>query len=552
MKKKIYAAALVTAVCASLLLAVLFTSVQYNDSVSREQERVSSFMDVLEGETEEEKPALAERFSRTIGGRVLFLTAQGVSVADSGGEVGQDYSARSEVSVAMQTGEGSAVGAFYGKNSVSLCRAASDGGLILLVLPAPSLSAAIVGLLPAEIGVLFILLAVCFLVVRVTEFCVFKPIEDLTHEAAVSSGKEVKTECTELIPLAKLMNEMNADLDAKVAKMKEDRGIEKLILNSMEHGIVIFRSATDVILINRTAAKLLDYEKNEPIRCFSEDREISVILEERQSASAPRSIGGRDYSFRFTFKKEANVLLITDITETMAAARSKNDFIANVTHEMNTPLTSIRGFAELIEADALPAERIPHAARTIIQQSDRLSKLIRRIINYSALDSDSLPDYEVDVSALLREVLPGFEPRFIEKNIRLAVQAEEGVKVLSRRERLVEIVNNLISNGIRYNKEGGTLTVTLTGGKTPVLRVEDTGVGLSDEDKNRIFDRFYTVDKSHGGTGGGFGLGLAIVKKLCMRAGWKLSVESELEKGTAFSIEFLPLEASSQRSASSR
>ena len=113
---------------------------------------------------------------------------------------------------------------------------------------------------------------------------------------------------------------------------------------------------------------------------------------------------------------------------------------------------------------------------------------------------------------------------------------------MSRRERLLEIVNNLVSNGIRYNKEGGSLSVRLSGGEVPVLTVCDTGVGLSEEDKDRIFDRFYTVDKSHNGAGGGFGLGLAIVKKLCRRAGWKLSVESELGKGTTFRIEFYPPE----------
>ena len=113
---------------------------------------------------------------------------------------------------------------------------------------------------------------------------------------------------------------------------------------------------------------------------------------------------------------------------------------------------------------------------------------------------------------------------------------------MSRRERLLEIVNNLVSNGIRYNKEGGSLSVRLSGGEVPVLTVCDTGIGLSEEDKDRIFDRFYTVDKSHNGAGGGFGLGLAIVKKLCRRAGWKLSVESELGKGTTFRIEFYPPE----------
>ena len=224
----------------------------------------------------------------------------------------------------------------------------------------------------------------------------------------------------------------------------------------------------------------------------------------------------------------------------MAAARSKNEFIANVTHEMNTPLTSIKGFAELISSGTVPPDRAQGMAKTIIKQSDRLANLIRSIINFSAIDSDELPDYEVDVSELIGELIGAFEPKLRKKDIALRLDIEQGVKVMSRRERLVEILNNLISNGIRYIKEGGSLDISLRGGASPRLTVRDTGIGLSEEDKARIFDRFYTVDKSHNGAGGGFGLGLAIVKKLCRRAGWTLKVDSKLGEGTAFTVEFCP------------
>ena len=233
------------------------------------------------------------------------------------------------------------------------------------------------------------------------------------------------------------------------------------------------------------------------------------------------------------------MLLITDVTESMAAARSKNEFIANVTHEMNTPLTSIRGFAELMAAGSLPPERAQHAAKTIIKQSDRLANLVKSIINFSQIDSDELPDEDVNLSELVREAASVFEPKLQKRSISFTLDVAENVKVRSRRERLFEIVNNLISNGVRYNRDGGTLAVTLTGGEEPVFTVRDTGIGIAEEDKERIFDRFYTVDKSHGGGGGGFGLGLAIVKKLCKRAGWVLSVESKLGEGTVFSVRFV-------------
>ena len=544
MKRKIIFAALGISLAAALFSSMIAAAACRSEAAAQVGRSLSGYMNIFEeqlagAESEGSLQALAEDFAAETGVRVTLLSADGIAVADSGGEAGEDFSGREEVAAAVETGEGRAEGP-EGGDTVRLCRKTGQNALVLLAADAPSFGAAWGGVFPAFAGAMALILLCGLAVAWMTASFALKPVEKLTREVAIGAGREIRTDAPALQPLVKMLNEMNADLESKVAKMKEDRSIEKLILNSMEHGIVIFRSASDVILINRTAERLLDYEKNEPIRCFSEDREIAAILEEGEAASVSRRIEGRDYSFRFAFKKQGSVLLITDVTETVAAARSKNDFIANVTHEMNTPLTSIRGFAELIAADGVPPERIGHAARTIIRQSDRLSTLIRRIINFSAIDSDALPDYEVDLSALLGEVLPSFEPRIAEKKIAFTQEVEEGVKVMSRRERLIEIVNNLVSNGIRYNKEGGSLSVRLTGGAHPVLCVRDTGVGIAEEDKTRIFDRFYTVDKSHGGEGGGFGLGLAIVKKLCLRAGWKLSVESTLGEGTEFKIEFAP------------
>lgn len=544
MKRKIIFAALGISLAAALFSSMIAAAACRSEAAAQVGRSLTGYMNIFEeqlagAESEGSLQALAEDFAAETGVRVTLLSADGIAVADSGGEAGEDFSGREEVAAAVETGEGRAEGP-EGGDTVRLCRKTGQNALVLLAADAPSFGDAWGGVFPAFAGAMALILLCGLAVAWMTASFALKPVEKLTREVATGAGREIHTDAPPLQPLVKMLNEMNADLESKVAKMKEDRSIEKLILNSMEHGIVIFRSASDVILINRTAERLLDYEKNEPIRCFSEDREIAAILEEGEAASVSRRIEGRDYSFRFTFKKQGSVLLITDVTETMAAARSKNDFIANVTHEMNTPLTSIRGFAELIAADGVPPERIGHAARTIIRQSDRLSALIRRIINFSAIDSDALPDYEVDLSVLLAEVLPSFEPRIAEKKIAFTQEVEEGVKVMSRRERLIEIVNNLVSNGIRYNKEGGSLSVRLTGGAHPVLCVRDTGVGIAEEDKTRIFDRFYTVDKSHGGEGGGFGLGLAIVKKLCLRAGWKLSVESTLGEGTEFKIEFAP------------
>ena len=217
---------------------------------------------------------------------------------------------------------------------------------------------------------------------------------------------------------------------------------------------------------------------------------------------------------------------------------SKNEFIANITHEMNTPLTSIKGFADLLESGSLDEQGRANAVRVIREQSDRLSGLIACIINYNELNDDELPSYECNVGDIAREVAESLRPAIEACGVSLSLDIDEGVTVSSRQERLTEIFGNLIRNAARYNKENGSVTVRVKGGRDPYAEVEDTGIGIAEENLDKVFSRFFTVDKSHSGKHGGFGLGLAVVKKLCDRAGWRLTVKSALGEGTCFKVEF--------------
>ena len=427
MRKRILLVTLLVSVLGIVLLSVLFSDVFYRQSIEAVNGQLQIYMDVYAAERQDDPldGAGAEAFAAELRGvRVTFLSADGAVLGDSEADASamENHASREEVAEALASGEGSAVrdSATLGYDSVYYCRAFEREGqtyLVRLATQADSGIAIFVDALPTVLLLLAVDILVCLLVAWLATSFILRPVEKLTRAAASSGGREVHTPYPELQPLAKMMNDMNAEIGAQLARIREDRSIEKLVLNSMEHGIVIFRSDEDVLLINRTARYLLGYEKNEPIACFAEDAEIAAVLAAGEPAALARRIGEREYSFRFTFEKPANVLLITDMTDIMAAARSKNDFIANVTHEMNTPLTSIRGFAELIGAGAIPPEKLAGVADTIIRQSDRLSRLIRSIINFSAIDSDDLPDYEVDLTEIVRELAGNFEPSLRQKGI---------------------------------------------------------------------------------------------------------------------------------------
>ncbi len=221
------------------------------------------------------------------------------------------------------------------------------------------------------------------------------------------------------------------------------------------------------------------------------------------------------------------------------AQKSKNEFIANITHEMNTPLTSIKGYVDLLAGGLLNEEQSKAAYETIRKQSDRLTNLVACVINYNEIDNDELPPYEVNASKLLDEILLTMKPVVEEKGITLTSDIEENLLLQSRYERLNQVFGNIIRNAIRYNKENGSIAVTLKReGDKAFFAVADTGIGIDESHLERIFDRFYTVDKSHNGKNGGFGLGLAVVKKICKRSGWTIKVKSEVGVGTTFTVTF--------------
>ena len=266
MKKKIIFAALGISLAAALLVSLIAAAACRSEAAGQTGRMLSGYMNVFEKQLagaesagESGLQSLAEEFAASANVRVTLLSPEGVAVADSGGETGEDFSGREEVIAAAETGEGRAEGFFGGRAVIALCRNTGER-LVLLAADAPSFGAAWAGVLPEFAGAAVLILFSGLAVAWLTAGFVVKPIDKLTREVATGAGREIRTDALPLQPLVKMLNEMNADLESKVAKMKEDRSIEKLILNSMEHGIVIFRSAADVILINRTAERLLDYE----------------------------------------------------------------------------------------------------------------------------------------------------------------------------------------------------------------------------------------------------------------------------------------------------
>lgn len=223
----------------------------------------------------------------------------------------------------------------------------------------------------------------------------------------------------------------------------------------------------------------------------------------------------------------------------LSAARSRQDFTANVSHELKTPLTAISGYAELMENKMVDEEQSIRFAGEIRKNAGRLLSLINDIIQLSELDYMETPVQlqKVELFSLAREVCSSLQVQADARHVRLQCFGRE-TEVTGDRELLKEMIENLVQNAIRYNREGGYVQVTVKQQGSPVFMVEDNGIGIPKESQERVFERFYRVDKSRSRETGGTGLGLAIVKHIAQIHDAQLKLESTLGKGTKITVTF--------------
>ena len=219
----------------------------------------------------------------------------------------------------------------------------------------------------------------------------------------------------------------------------------------------------------------------------------------------------------------------------------RREFSANVSHELKTPLMSISGYAEIIENNMVKPEDIPKFAGRIHSEASRLSSLVEDIIKLSRLDENdqSIPMEEVDLMQICRDVEGHLSIRAKEQQVKMTLRGES-CRIKGARQVLYEMIYNLCDNAIKYNRRDGEVEVTVSRGRNgrAVVSVADTGIGIAKEDQERIFERFYRVDKSHSRETGGTGLGLSIVKHGAILHDAKIKIESTLGTGTKIIREF--------------
>ena len=400
---------------------------------------------------------------------------------------------------------------------------------------------------------LVIICAISFIIIQKVSNHLVKPINEEVDKLSKIVGNDVNCMGDDVTILSHQIDEVRLLIDNKISKLSEEKDKLNYIIQNMHQGLVILNGLGEAILINDTACTILERIWERVINCsytylFSTPIIMDKIEEARNQViedSLHYSINHKHYilnisslrsNFASTKDQNGVAIFIIDITNDMVLQKTKSDFFANASHELKSPLTCIIGYQQMITEGILDTkEQILDSANKSLKEAIRMNDILSDMLSLATIEARQTSLKEnINPKAIIEDVVITLSIEAKKNNIKISTDLDDNTLFASRTE-FNEVVRNLIDNAIKYNKENGTIFVSYKDG---ILIVKDTGIGIKDEDKSRIFERFYRVDKARSKKTGGTGLGLAIVKHICLNNNYKLDLDSRLGLGTTFKIYF--------------
>ena len=484
--------------------------------------------------------------------RVTLIRADGTVLYDNEADAStmENHSNREEVQEAVKSGSGHSI-----RKSETMTRETIyfaqklDDGMILRVAVTQDSIWAILGKLirPAVILFMATVLLSLFLSNMVTRN-ILSPLNrlDLDH----LDNNDVVYD--ELAPLLNRLEAQRETIRKQLNAAKQRQEEFNLITENMSEGFLVIDKNTDILSWNPSALRLLGMidEPSGSVLRLNRAREFretifKVLSGKKEELTLQRE--NRTYKLIANPAYDDNheevigaVIVILDETESIKRENFRREFTANVSHELKTPLTSISGFAELMMGGGMPEETVMDFSKSIYDEASRLISLVNDIINLSSLDDESVEyDWEMlDLYQIASEEISHVQTAADKKDVSIHLSGVHG-KITGVRRVVSEMIYNLCDNAVKYNREYGSIEVKITTTSNHVLvSVQDTGIGIPEADQNRIFERFYRVDKSHSKAVGGTGLGLSIVKHGAQLHNAQIKVSSKLDKGTTITIRF--------------
>ncbi len=476
--------------------------------------------------------------------RISYISPDGTVLYDSYAdeEEMENHADREEIIEAQEDGYGFGVrdSATIGHRTFYSAILDEDGNTVRVSQTAATASAILFDLFPFIIILILITLVICFVISKVMTNKIIAPLNN------VDFNKKDVIYYDELSGFMQKIRDQRHEIEEKSRDLESSKSTADTIVKNMSEGVLLLDDAGHVILSNDSALELFNFKgdcHNKNIFEISRNPKIIAAynaIKEGESIHELLEINGRVYNV-ITSPVEnegGGIILFIDITDRAKAERLRREFSANVSHELKTPLTSIKGIAEMLLGGMVKDEDRLHFIQNIKDETDRLIDLIADIIKLSSLDEQNtdIPTEEFNITTLVKEAVKNLEIKANEKNVSIDASGED-LFLLGNPQLIYELVYNLTDNAIKYNKIGGEVTIRVFDKDDRIhLTFKDTGIGISKEQIDRIFERFYRVDESRNKKTGGTGLGLSIVKHIVERHGGFIHTESDIDVGTTIEI----------------
>lgn len=482
--------------------------------------------------------------------RITYIDGDGTVLYDNKSDAAklENHKDREEVAQAYETGYGESArfSEILTQRQIYAAKRLSDGRVIRLSDTQYTVFTLFMSMMqPILIVALITIVAALILSYRVSAKIV-KPLNDPDLKDNLT-----KNGYKELAPLLNRMENQQRQISFHTAELKRKQLEFEAATKNMKEGLILLNPQGVILSMNRSAANLLKagkYTVGKDIHTLQNTEKLTELL--RQSLQGVHAetiweMGDSSYQCNASpviaeGEVTAVAFLLFDVTEKEKAEQMRREFTANVSHELKTPLHSISGCAELLCNGMVKQQDVPQFSRQIYTEAQRMIRLVDDIIRLSHLDEgdESLQKESIELYALAEETKESLQKAAEKAHITVLLTGEP-VSIQGIRQQVSGIVYNLCDNAIKYNHENGHVWINVKKeGNEAVLVVEDDGIGIPPEHQERIFERFYRVDKSHSKEVGGTGLGLSIVKHAVRQQNGKIELKSEVGKGTRITVRF--------------
>ena len=549
MTKRIFRTVFVVAISIFIASAVLFMTVLYDYFSGIQQNQLRMQIDLASQGVEDEGLDYLKNLNIK-DYRVTWIGTDGKVLYDSISEADEmeNHFEREEVKEALSEGYGasSRYSSTLTQRYLYGAKRLPDGTVIRLSVTQNSLLILTLGMLqPIMIIFVIAIILSAFLASRLSKKIV-KPLNELNLDKPLDNNGY-----DELSPLLRRIDTQQKEISRQSEELRQRQNELEVMTSAMSEGIILLNNRGTVLSINKAAAKLFGTDCfciGEDIVSINRSLELAQLLNKAKDGEHSERVvelGSGRYQMMASPVISNNivsgiVLLILDVTEKEKAEQLRREFTANVSHELKTPLHTISGSAELLANGMVKPEDIPIFLKRIYSEAQRMIQLVEDIIRLSHLDegAEDMKWDMVDLYAVAEETINSLADEAESNGIKFELYGET-VLINGIRQLLQEIIYDLCDNAIKYNCRGGSVSVGVKNeNEFAVLTITDTGIGIPAEHQERIFERFYRVDKSHSKEIGGTGLGLSIVKHAAKLHNAEIELHSIVNKGTEITIKF--------------